>query len=74
LNDGYIAVMTTIREIRQAIEKLPTEKLAEFRAWYWAFDAAQWDKQFDGDVRSGRLNALADQALVDLAEKRCKPL
>jgi len=66
--------MTTVQEIEQALAKLPPEKLAEFRSWYTEFDAAQWDAQLEGDVQTGKLDALADQALNDLAQMRCKPL
>jgi hypothetical protein len=66
--------MTTVQEIEIALSKLAPEKLAEFRSWYTDFDAAQWDEQIEGDVQAGKLDALADQALNDLAQKRCKPL
>ena len=73
-SQGYIPDMTTVQEIEKAITRLPPEKLAEFRSWYSEFDAAQWDEQFEGDVKSGKLESLADRALNDLAQKRCKPL
>ena len=62
--------MTTVKDIEQAIQHLPPKKLAEFRSWYSDFDAAQWDKQLERDVKAGKLDALADKALRDHAAKR----
>lgn len=66
--------MTTVKEIEQAIEHLPEVKLAEFRSWFMEFDAAQWDKQFERDVQSGKLDALAKKALEQLDANRCTEL
>ena len=33
-----------------------------------------WDKQFEQDVAAGRLDGLADEAIRDLREGRCREL
>ncbi len=66
--------MSNITEIEDAVEKLPTDQLGAFREWFLKFDAAVWDRQFDEDVRAGRLDALAEEALRDLREGRCRNL
>lgn len=66
--------MSIIEEIERAVTELPPEKLAEFRAWFAAFDARTWDREFEEDVEAGRLDALADEALRDLDEGRCTEL
>src|SRR6266478_10223437 len=35
--------MTTAEDIEKAVEQLPPRELARFRAWFEAFDAAQFD-------------------------------
>ena len=55
--------MTTIDEIKVAIEQLPPEALRELRVWYEHFDAQQWDEQMLADIAAGRLDALADEAI-----------
>ena len=55
--------MSTVKEIESAVTKLTPEELRLFRSWLQEFDAAAWDRQFADDVRSGRLDALADEAL-----------
>ena len=55
--------MSKVELIEQQIEKLSPSELAAFRAWYAAFDAEAWDRQFEADVKAGKLDALADKAL-----------
>jgi hypothetical protein len=66
--------MSTILEIESAISKLSREELSAFRAWFADFDAEAWDRQFEDDAKSGRLDALAEEALRDLREGRCTDL
>jgi len=66
--------MGTVLEIESAISKLSREELSALRTWFKDFDAAAWDKQFEEDVKAGRLDALAEEALRDLREGRCTDL
>lgn len=66
--------MSTVKEIEQAIRRLPPQALAELRGWFAEFDAQAWDQAFEQDVATGRLDSLADEALRDLAEGRCTDL
>lgn len=66
--------MTRIEEIEKAITGLPPEALAEFRAWFEAFDAEQWDRTLSADSAAGKLDSLAGQALADYKNGLCKEL
>ncbi len=66
--------MTSIREIENAIHQLSPRDLAAFRRWFAEFDAGVWDRQFEQDAAAGRLDGLAEEALRDLNEGRCKDL
>ncbi len=66
--------MSTVSEIENAVQKLSRSDLTIFRDWFLGFDAAAWDKQFEEDVAAGHLDALADEAIRDLHEGRCKDL
>lgn len=57
--------MNQLELIEKQIEKLSSEELAKFRMWYAAFDAEAWDRQFEVDVKAGKLDALAEKALRD---------
>ena len=66
--------MSTIHEIETTVSSLSREELSSFRDWFSTFDAAAWDKQFEQDVAAGHLDALADEAIRDLREGRCRDL
>jgi hypothetical protein len=66
--------VSSIQEIEKAVSSLSKEELKAFRAWFQEFDAEAWDRQFEADVKAGRLDKLADEALSDLDEGRCTDL
>ena len=66
--------MSAIHEIEAAVSKLSREELLAFRDWFSDFDATAWDRQFEKDVADGRLDTLADEALRELREGRCRDL
>ena len=57
--------MGTLQEIEQAVSKLPENELVRFREWFEEFDASEWDKQFERDVKEGKLDRVAEKALSD---------
>lgn len=66
--------MAQVDELARAVRKLPPEDLEAFRRWFLAFDAALWDEQFEEDVKAGKLDRLADEALDDLRAGRTRSL
>ena len=57
--------MTTVEAIEKEIEKFSPKELEEFRRWYADFDADAWDAQIEADAAAGKLDALAEEALVE---------
>ena len=70
----YYFAMTKIEDIERAIAKLSPLELAEFRAWFEAFDAEQFDRKIDGDAKAGKLEKLAENARADHRSGRTRPL
>lgn len=66
--------MSKVEAIEQQIENLSPNELAAFRRWYAAFDAEAWDRQFESDVKAGKLDALAEKAFRAHASGQSKPL
>jgi hypothetical protein len=64
--------MTKVKDIESAIEKLNKDDLSEFRAWFEEFDAHEWDRQFEEDASSGKLDKVSEQALSDFKAGKCK--
>ena len=59
--------MSKVKELEKQIEQLTDVELVEFRRWYAEFDAQVWDRQFEVDVKAGKLDALAEKALREHA-------
>ena len=55
----------TIQDLQSAVSKLSREELVEFEEWFEEYIADVWDKQFEGDVKAGRLDSLAENAMAD---------
>lgn len=61
--------MSTVTEIREAIRELPAQD-----AWRLAQELREhlgglWDKQFEDDVSSGRLDRAIEQAREEYAKR-----
>ena len=55
----------TPEDIEKAIEQLPPQELARFRAWFVAFEASQFDAAIERDAQAGKLDRLAEKALAE---------
>lgn len=64
----------TLQEIADSIAHLPPEELSKFRDWFLEFDSKVWDDKIEGDVRSGRLDKLAESAIDEHRSGNSKPL
>jgi len=66
--------MSDVDEIEQAVRKLAPAELAKFRAWFEEFDAEAFDRKIEEDAVSGRLDALAEEALADYRAGRTREI
>lgn len=55
--------MTRIQVVEHEVKKLDRASLAAFRDWFRKYDAAVWDDQIERDVRLGKLDKFAREAL-----------
>jgi hypothetical protein len=63
--------MSTVEEIKAAIQQLPPDQMAAFRAWFAEIDAAAWDQLISADDAEGWLDWLVQEAVNDLDADRC---
>jgi hypothetical protein len=66
--------MQMVQEIQLAVSQLSLEELARFRDWFDEFEAKVWDRQFEADAKSGKLDKLANQAIADFRAGKCEEL
>jgi hypothetical protein len=57
--------MSTLQEIEQAIDKLPRGEAFQLGAWLERRLNDEWDDQIENDVASGRLDKIAQQAILE---------
>ena len=66
--------MSKIKEIEKEVQGLKPNELQAFRKWFWAFDAETWDRQFEKDVLSGKLDSFAESALKSFKAGNCSKI
>ncbi len=66
--------ITTLPEIKAAIEKLSPRDYAELMAMLHPSVDDDWDRQIKADAAAGRLDHLVDEARADIAAGRSRPL
>jgi hypothetical protein len=54
--------MSRISDLERQVQSLSADELASFRRWFTEFDAAAWDRQFEDDVKAGKLDTLGERA------------
>jgi hypothetical protein len=61
-----VILTTTVEEIESPVAHLQDSDLGDFQAWFVQFDAEAWDREFEEDAQSGKLDRLADKALAKI--------
>ena len=55
--------MMTVAELQKAILSLPDDEYAQLVRWLRDRDWERWELEFDEDVKAGKLDSLAAEAL-----------
>lgn len=66
--------MSTLAEIEEAIEKLPTAEFRELLRWLNEREAEAWDRQIEQDSEAGALDFLLEELDADIAAGRTRPV
>jgi len=66
--------MTTVEDIERAIEKLAPREFDRLRAWVEEFQAERFDEKIARDAQAGKLDRLAQDAIVDFHKGRAQKL
>ncbi len=54
--------MSTVEEIKSAINSLSQEDYTNLREWFTERDWELWDKEIEEDAKSGKLDFLEEEA------------
>ncbi|MFV1976740.1 MAG: hypothetical protein ACC651_13400 [Candidatus Scalindua sp.] len=66
--------MSTISEIKEAIETLPEEDYIQLRQWFSEKDWEKWDRQILSDSEAGKLEFLIKEAIEEKSKGKLKEL
>lgn len=66
--------MSKIQDIEREVKGLNPDELQAFRKWFWEFDAQEWDRQFEKDALSGKLDLLAETAIKAFKSGHCSEI
>lgn len=66
--------MNRIEKVEAEVEAMSTEELSAFREWFARFDGDQWDRQFEADAVSGKLDGMAATALREYEDGKSTEL
>lgn len=66
--------MMKVEQIKLAIINLSLPELTAVRTWIDEFYAQRWDRQIEQDIKAGKLDKLASEALADFEAGLCTEL
>ncbi|NQT51495.1 hypothetical protein HQ576_05565 [bacterium] len=66
--------MTSVNEIKKAVQALPEDQFVEFSSWFDAYEEKHWDRQIERDQKSGPLRDLMEKARADFKAGKCSRL
>ncbi|MEI8311212.1 MAG: hypothetical protein WCH98_10700 [Verrucomicrobiota bacterium] len=65
--------MSTVQEIERAIEQLPREEAFLLADWISSRISMEWDNEIEEDIKAGRLDHLAQEAVSEFRAGRTSP-
>ena len=66
--------MSTVEEIKAAIQKLSVEQKAEIARWFHGWTDDEWDRQMKDDAAAGKLNGLLAEVDREIESGQLKDL
>jgi hypothetical protein len=66
--------MSKVKDIEKEIKGLNPDELQALRKWFWDFDAQEWDRKFEKDALSGKLDSFAETAIKAFKSGRCSEI
>jgi hypothetical protein len=61
-------------KIEEEIKSLPEQEFSKLREWFQDYESQKWDDQVEQDIKSGKLDDLAQSAIRDFKNGDFKSL
>jgi len=59
-----IEIVGKIEALEKEIESLTPDEMVEFRTWFMEYISEMWDRKIEDDIETGKLDDLAEEAMV----------
>jgi hypothetical protein len=66
--------MSNLEQIEAAILSLPSNEFEKLRRWFLDLDYERWDEQIEQDIKDGKLEALAQEAIAEFEAGHCQEI
>jgi hypothetical protein len=66
--------MTTVQEIKQAIDKLSLSERAQLEKWLHGWEDDEWDRQMATDAKAGKLDKIIARVDANTASGNVRDL
>jgi len=66
--------MSTVEEIEEAVRQLRPEQYEAFRNWFEERESELWDSQIERDIKSGKLDTYAREAIEEFESGKSSDL
>lgn len=63
----------SVDEIKKAIEQLPKQEFWKVSEWVIRKYEDEWDRQIEGDIKAGKLDKLAEEAIEEYKAGKTRP-
>lgn len=65
--------MSAVDDIKRAIEQLPKPEFWRLSEWVIRKHEEEWDRQIEEDIRAGKLDKLAEEAVEEYQAGKTRP-
>ncbi len=66
--------MSKVEKIKFDVTHLSKDEFVNFRNWFTERDAIIWEHQIEEDIKAGKLEQLANEAIKEFKAGRCTEL
>ena len=66
--------MSNLEQIEAAILALSSKEFEKLRLWLFDLDYERWDEQIEQDIKDGKLETFAQEAIAEFEAGHCREI